>query len=115
MAQIDAGIPRIVSRRSRLLHRSTERPSSSSNLGYPFGSGTTTVYFQERVQVLTYSINVDWRGVCPACAGVTFGENVWHHQRATPTTHRIYASCETCGWEGLGLPPQPLAPEAAAS
>ncbi|MDP9637522.1 hypothetical protein J2W18_002441 [Rhodococcus cercidiphylli] len=57
---------------------------------------------QDRVLVLTYSLNIDWRGICPVCDAVTLGEDVVDTIKVGETITRIYASCETCGWEGLG-------------
>lgn len=58
---------------------------------------------QDRVPVLTYSINVGWRAVCPGCAGVTLGENVVDTPPVGAIVARIYAVCDACGWEGLGV------------
>jgi predicted RNA-binding Zn-ribbon protein involved in translation (DUF1610 family) len=52
--------------------------------------------------VLTYSFNIDWRGVCPDCHGVTLGEDVVDTPSVGKPTTRTYAACETCGWEGPG-------------
>lgn len=57
---------------------------------------------QDRVQVLTYSFNLEYRGVCPICEHITLGENVVDSPAVGPATSRIYASCEACGWEGPG-------------
>lgn len=52
--------------------------------------------------MLTYSFNLDYRGMCPICDGVTLGENVIDSPPVGPANSRIYASCEACGWEGPG-------------
>jgi hypothetical protein len=50
--------------------------------------------------VLTYSINIGWRGTCPDYAGVTQGEDVVDTLRIGAIVARI---CAVCGWEGLGV------------
>ncbi|WP_032405336.1 hypothetical protein [Rhodococcoides fascians] len=57
---------------------------------------------QDRVRVLTYSFNLDYRGICPICGQITLGENVIDSPAVGPTNSRIYAACEACGWEGPG-------------
>jgi hypothetical protein len=63
--------------------------------------------------VLTYSFNIDWRGVCPDCDAVTLGEDVVDTSRVGTPTTRIYAACEACGWEGSGMIPARLRREQA--
>ncbi|MEU3471858.1 hypothetical protein [Rhodococcus sp. NPDC006774] len=52
--------------------------------------------------MLTYSFNLDYRGICPICEQITLGENVIDSPAVGPTNSRIYVSCEACGWEGPG-------------
>ncbi len=53
--------------------------------------------------MLSYSLNHEWRGECPGCHAVTFGENVIDTPRDGEVTSRIYAVCDACGWEGQGV------------